>query len=159
MKRVWISALALFAASGAGLLSSSGARATSEDEKLDAAKLKDMVVNLGYEVKALNTEQGKEKWQFSVSKGGYDVPIGVEISPSTNYIWLTISFGEVKKDAKFEELLKKNGEIQPANFYITKKGFLMMGLAIDNRKVTPATMKRCVDLVAQDTADTADLWK
>lgn len=142
-----------------GFVPRTSATANQDSEKLTPAKLNEMVVGLGYEPKALNTEEGKEKWEVKLTKGGLDVPIGYELSPSKNYIWLTVFVGASSPSTKFEELLKKNGEIQPVNFYITAKGNLMLGLAIDNRNVTPATMRRCLDLISQDTADTEAIWK
>ena len=43
--------------------------------QIDAAKLKEMITNLGYETKTLNEEVGKEKYEFTVNNDAFDIPI------------------------------------------------------------------------------------
>lgn len=158
MRRVFLSAAALIAVAGIGVMTSPKAVAGQQD-KLDAASLKTMIEGLGFETKMLNQEAGKEKYELKVTKGGFDIPLGAEISPSTNYIWLTVSLGEVKPTHKFDELLRQNGKIQPSFFYITTKNFLMMAIAMDNRNVNPALLKRNIEKVTEDVSNNASLWQ
>lgn len=158
VKRTILFAAAISGAVMLGLLTGAPAAAGQDDIQLSATKLKAVVEGLGYEVKALSTEEGKEKYEFKVTKGSLDVPMAVEISPSKNYIWLTVFLGPSKPNHPFEELLKKNGAIQPSFFYITSKGNLMMGIPMDNRSVNPASMKRNIDKIAADVSDTESLW-
>lgn len=138
------------------------AGAQADDQKLDAAKLKTMISNLGYEPKDLNTEAGKEKYEVPVTKGGFNIPIGAEISPSKNYIWLTISTGLKEEDEAFKtkagNLLKNNGRIQPSFFYVTSKGFVMLAYPMENHHVTPAWLKKCIEKVSDDLVSTKDDW-
>lgn len=134
------------------------------EDPLDAVAVGKMVEGLGYEVKPLSTDPGKEKYTFTITKGGLDIPIGAEVSNSKNYIWLTINFGEAAKPteasgAKMHALLNWNSKIQPCQFYITDSGRLMMGYAVENRNVTPAILRRTIDKVSDDAARTQDAWK
>jgi len=139
-------------------VTSQSARASATDDKIDAAQLKSMIEGLGYETKALNAEVGKEKYTFTVKLSDYDVPIAAELSASTTYVWLTVFLGASKPTAKFEDMLKRNYQIQPCQFYITTKGSLMMGVAIDNRQITPAVLKRNVDMLAENTTKSHEIW-
>ncbi|HRI25036.1 MAG TPA: hypothetical protein PLZ45_10175 [Ferruginibacter sp.] len=130
-------------------------------EALDARKLKEMLIGMGLTVKDLNTEAGKEKYEVSLSAGGFNIPVGYEISPSGNFVWLTANLGK-PKDATSTmnaELLKQNANIQPCQFYISGKGNLMMGLAIENRGLTPAIMRRHTDKFSGDVSKTSSYWQ
>lgn len=132
--------------------------AAPAQDKVTAAELKTLIEGLGYETKVLNSEEGKEKYEFTIKTADFNVPLGAEISPSKNYIWLTVFLGVSKPTHSFEELLKANGDIQPSFFYITKKGNLMMAVAIDNRQVTSAILKRNVDKISADVSSTSKTW-
>ena len=129
-----------------------------EPKQLDAAGLKSMIEGLGYEVKDLVTDPGKEKYEFVVKTNGFNVPLGGEISPSKNYIWLTANLGAVKTSTKYEELLRANSAIQPSFFYVTKSNYLMIALAIENRGVTPSWLKKGIDKVGNDVEAQASVW-
>jgi len=130
-------------------------------DPLDARKLKDMLTGMGYTVKDLNTEVGKEKYEVSITTTGFNVPISYEISPSKNFIWLIANLGKPKDETSTANaaLLKQNGKIQPCQFYITEKGNLMMGLAVENRGLTPAIMKRHTEKITNDVSNTASYWQ
>ncbi len=127
---------------------------------LDGPALKAMITNLGYEPKELNAEVGKEKYEFTLNSHDLDIPVAAEISASKNYLWLTVFLGTPPPtdSAKNAELLKKNFEVQPSMFYVTTKGNLMMGIAVDNRSITPAVLLRNVKKITEDVGSTKDLW-
>ncbi len=138
--------------------------AQSQDaSKLDPKQLKTLIGGLGYEVKDLNTEAGKEKFEFKTSAGGLDIPIGAEISPSKNYIWLTVYLGDQPKNSAFASkalpLLKQNGKVQPTQFYVTSRDALMVAIAMDNRSIDAVALKRTIEKVMNDVANSKDLWQ
>ncbi len=130
---------------------------------IDALQLKEMLIQLGYPVKELNKEAGKEKYEVPHKTTDLNVPIGYEISPSTNFIWLTVFLGPAKTDAAGSEmalaLMRQNAKIQPCFFYITDKGNLMMGLAVENRGLTNAVMRRHTDKLLADVGSTTSIWQ
>lgn len=130
-------------------------------EVLDRVQLKRMLTELGYTVKDVVTTVGKEKYQVDFTKDGLNIPIGYEISPSTNYIWLTINLGKALSDTSSNHfnLLKQNGKIQPCQFYITESGTLMLGLAIENRGVTNAILRRLSETVSNRVSETKLFWE
>ena len=127
---------------------------------VDRPALRKMLTELGYEVKDLETTPGKEKYEVSHTKQGFNVPVAYEISPSTNYIWLTVYLGKPPADTSIRnsQLLRQNFTIQPCQFYITEKGNMMMGLAIENRGVTNAVLKRLSDMVTDKVVQTTSYW-
>ncbi len=134
--------------------------APQEGAQIDAPKLKEMITGLGYEVKTLNEEVGKEKYEFTVKTEGFDVPIAAEISPSKNYVWLTVFLGKAPEDSspKMAGFVKRNFKIQPTMFYITDRGNLMLGFAMENRSLTAAVLRRTVTKLSADVTSTSDLW-
>lgn len=146
----------------AGLVPMQGDPASSPATKeLTVAEVKAMVQNMGYETKVIDEKTGK--FEFVIVKDGTDYPIASEVSASKRYVWLTIFFGEFEKLSNFEQravkLLKKNFAVQPCQFYVTEKGSLMLGVAIDNRNVTPAILRRLVDKIVADASGAKDLWQ
>lgn len=163
MKRVFLFAGCMASIAAVGLLSAPTALAGGQsDGKLDGPSMRSMVSGLGYELKELNGKVGEEKYEFTITKGGLDIPIACEISSSKNYVWLTVFLGEAPKgsvgQAKCETFMKDNFTIQPSMFYITGKGNLMCGIAMDNRAVTPAIMRRNIDKLSDDVVKTKDHW-
>lgn len=151
---------ATLAALATVLLASMPALLQQEAGAIDAAGLKAMIVGLGYEAKSLNDEVGKEKYEFTVKTEGFDVPIAAEISPSKNYVWLTVFLGKAPEDSspKMAGFVKRNFKIQPTMFYITDRGNLMMGFAMENRALNPAVMRRTITKLSADVSSTSDLW-
>jgi hypothetical protein len=127
---------------------------------ITATQLKDMIVGLNYDVRSLNEEPGKEKYEFTVKTAEYDVPIAAEISGSKNYIWLTVFLGDAPKadSPKCHALLQRNFRIQPCQFYVTERGALMLGMAMENRAVSAGVLSRTVRKVSEDVIGTADVW-
>ncbi len=132
----------------------------AQDDGLTAPRLKDMISNLGFEVKPLNEEVGKEKYEFTVKTSDFDVPIAAEISGSKNYIWLTVYLGDAPKadSPKCHALLSRNFKVQPSQFYITERGALMVGFAMENRGITPVVFKRTYTKLSEDVVKSADIW-
>jgi hypothetical protein len=150
--RVWACAgafLAYFALSGF----------VPQDRELDAPQLREMLSQLGYEIKDLNTEAGKEKYSVKVERDGLNIPVAFEISPSKAYVWLTINLGETPSAERALELLKQNSKIQPSQFYVTSNGRLMIALPLENRNVTNALIRNRMDALSANVGRTQEFWK
>lgn len=132
--------------------------AVKQDDPLDAASLRGMLTGLAYEVKDLSTEAGKEKYEFTVKTTNFNIPLGAEISPSKNYIWLTANLGKVSEKTKWQELVRANSIIQPTMFYATKSDILMAAIPVENRSVTPALLKKGIDKIAADVDSQSTVW-
>ena len=64
------------------------------------------------------------------------------MAKSTRYIWCTANLGKsTLTGERALGLLNRGGSVQPTSFWITDSGDLKIGVAIDNRDVTPAHMK------------------
>ena len=128
---------------------------------INQARLREILVQLGYTVKDLSTTPGKEKYEVKITQGGLDVPISYEISASTNYVWLTVSLGPGPAETSVlnSSLIKQNAKIQPCLFYITEAGNLMMGLAVDNRGLTNALLRRYTDFITARVVETKAYWQ
>lgn len=128
---------------------------------INQARLKEILVQLGYTVKDLNTTPGKEKYEVKTTQGGLDVPISYEISASTSYVWLTVFLGPAPAEASIlnAAMLKQNSKIQPCMFYVTESGNLMMGLPVDNRGLNNALLRRYTDFITTKVVDTKAYWQ
>ena len=132
-----------------------------QTEKIDRKQLRDMLVQLGYEVSDIVKDEGKEKYSVTFVKDGLNIPVGFEISPSNSYIWLTVNLGDAPPEAstKCYALLKQNAKIQPTFFYVTDSGRLMCALAVENRGVTNALLRQRADSVSDNVGKTKDTWQ
>ena len=128
---------------------------------INQARLREILVQLGYIVKDLNTTPGKEKFEVKTTQGGLDVPISYEISASTSYVWLTVFLGPAPAEASIlnAAMLKQNSKIQPCMFYVTESGNLMMGLPVDNRGLNNALLRRYTDFITTKVVDTKAYWQ
>ena len=140
---------------GAGYLGSG----RLQNDKLNADSLKNIAEGLGYDVKVLSADAGKEKYEIALKTENLNIPVGLEISATTNYVWLTVNLGPNSAKKKHEELLKSNFNIQPCFFYITTKGTLMCATAIDNRGISAAILKRCLEKISSDVDKTSKIWQ
>jgi hypothetical protein len=158
MKKNALVAFAAVAIAAGSLL----AFAPVQSEKLDAKGLKTMLSSAGYEVKALNDKEGEELYEFKATAAPYDVFVSAQLSPSTNYVWLAVYFGEMAKREKkpdiYKKLLSENDKIKPCLFYVTEANALKMAMPIDNRGLQPADLKRTVEFLAKNVSETEDLW-
>lgn len=160
MKRIVFLPFALAAMIGAGFITSgfAGAQGDEGASRLSAEDLRVMLSNLGHEVKQTNVEVGKEKYEFTVKTTGFNVPVGAEISPSKQFVWLTVSLGALNDKQDVKELLRLNGRIQPTQAYLTTKDTLMLALAVDNRAISPALMKSRIEKLSGDVEKSAPVW-
>lgn len=128
---------------------------------INQARLREILVQLGYTVKDLVTTPGKEKFEVKTTQGGLDVPIGYEISPSTKYVWLTVNLGPAPAETSIlnSSFIKQNAKIQPSMFYVTEAGNLMIGLAVDNRGLDNALLRRYTDFITTKVVDTKAYWQ
>jgi hypothetical protein len=123
-------------------------------------KLREMLIQLGYTVKDVDTAKGKEKFEIKTTKDGLDVPILYQISSSGSYMWLTVSLGNAPANESIinAALLKQNAKIQPCQFYTTESGKLMMGLAVDNRGINNAQLRRYTEFITGKVVETKAFW-
>src|SRR5688572_28734859 len=125
-------------------------------EPLTRPQIRQMLVQMAYEVKDIVTDPGKEKYSIVITREGLDVPIGIELSGNTKYIWLTVNLGDFKPDNSTRniELLKQNGKIQPQQFDVTESGRLMLGLPMENRGVSNVMLREKLEAFAGNVGKT-----
>jgi hypothetical protein len=159
MKRLVLLPLALAAVLSASFVTSGFATAQGEEPvRLSADDLKTMLTNLGHDLKQINKDVDKEKWEFAVKTASFNVPVGAEVSPSKQFIWLTVSLGPITDKQDPKELLRLNGRIQPTQAYLSAKDVLMLAFAIENRSDTPALMKSRIEKLTVDVEKSASVW-
>lgn len=131
-----------------------------QTEPITRKQLRELLVGLGYEVTDIVKDEGKEKYRCDFERDGLKIPVGYEISPSGNYIWLTVNLGKPNLDGeKALNLLKQNARIQPTFFYFTDSGFLMAGLAIENRAVSNVVLRQRSESIAANIGSTKSFWQ
>lgn len=124
-------------------------------------QLKEKLEQMGFTVKTINAKVGEEKYEVTHPGSGFSVPLGYEISASTNFIWITAYLGKVENLAATKplDMVKENSKIQPSFFYITEKGSVMMAVAVENRGVTTAVLRRHIDKLVADVSKTSAIWQ
>ena len=132
-----------------------------QNPQIDRKQLREILSQLGYEVKDIVKDEGKEKYAVTVAKGGLDIPVGYEISPSNSYIWLTVNLGPAPTESatKNFSLLKQNAKIQPTFFYVTESGRLMAALPIDNRGVNNTVLRAKTEAITDNVSNSQTIWK
>lgn len=132
---------------------------TALAKALSAAELDRLLTNMGHAPKQISSDPAKPKLQIQTTAGTFNVPLGVEITPSGRFIWVTAFLGEKSIDgARALSILRRMASIQPSQIWINDTGGIMIGITIENREVTPADLKFAIDKVSADPAATADLW-
>ncbi len=132
-----------------------------DEPQITRVQLREMLVQLGYTVTDIVKEVGKEKYSVKFTKSNLDIPVGFEISPSGNYIWLTVNLGEAPKEPNVMclNLLKQNSKIQPTFFYVTDSGRLMAALPVENRGVTNAVLRLRAESISDNMGKTKEYWQ
>lgn len=133
----------------------------SQDGQITRTRLREMLVELGFEVSDIVKDAGKEKYSVRFAKNGLDIPVGYEISPSNTYLWLTVNLGSAPTEgnAKCLNLLKQNSKIQPTFFYVTDSGRLMAALPVENRNVTNAILRTRSEAISDNVSKTKEFWQ
>lgn len=133
---------------------------TAAADPLTYAGVKAMVQGMGYTATDISTKPGEEKFEIVVVTDGFDVPLGFEVSKSSRFIWCTAFLGKSTLDGERAlALMKRLSGVQPTSFWLTENDDLKVGMAIDNRDVTPAYLKYVVEKVANDVGNMSDVWQ
>ena len=133
---------------------------TAAADPLNYAGVRTMVEGMGHTTSDVSKTPGEEKFEVVITTEGFTVPLGFEVSKSGRYIWCTAFLGKSTLDgARALALLKRGGSVQPTTFWMTDKDELKIGIAIDNRDVTPAHLKFVMEKLAADVGKTADVWQ
>lgn len=124
-------------------------------------QVREMMIQLGYEVKDIVTDPGKEKFSVTITRDGLDIPVAAELSGNLKFIWLTVNLGPIVPENATRHLtmLKQNSIIQPCQFYFTEGGKQMMGLPVDNRGITNAGLRERLETIAGRVGETKAIWQ
>lgn len=121
------------------------------------SKLRKMVDGLGYETRD-GPAGDSPSFEFTVKEDDLDIHILAEESDSTNYIWLKLAFEKLTPKQNAATFLSKTGAIQPAHFYLYDDGTLGMAVAVENRNITPAIVKRGIGILVDGAVATQEAW-
>lgn len=127
-------------------------------DPLTYAQMKTMIEGMGYTPKEIG--QSSPKLEIALVTPQFNVPAGIEITPSGRFIWITANLGESKIDGEGAlRLLKRSSEWQPTQFWITKANTLTVGIAINNLDVNAETLKFVFEKLGADVGKSADIWQ
>lgn len=126
---------------------------------LTPASLKQTLVGMGYDVNDL----GNGSMEVKTVTGNMTVFVVAQFSKSGQKLWLTVNLGDLSDEdqanaPKLLSILRKNADIQPAQFYVYHNTNLRFGSPIENRGLTPATMRAALESVTETVYATKDLW-
>jgi hypothetical protein len=127
-------------------------------EPLDHAKLKTMLTGMGYTPKETGVAPS-QLLEVSITTASFNVPVGLEVSGSGRFVWARATLGDVNLTGEQAlEALRSNANTQPVMFWLTSKNQLVIGMAIDNRDITPEQLRFALDKIAVDVTNTAPIW-
>lgn len=139
-------------------LALAGAPLTAAADPLSYDQLKTLVTNMGYTPKEVGVST--PKMEILVVTPSFNVPIGLEVTASQRYVWLTANLGPSKLTPdQALALLKRSSEWQPTQFWVTSSNNLTIGLAINNTDVKPDVMKFQLEKLAGDVGKSSDIWQ
>jgi|GEM_PF-1570359 len=134
----------------------------SEPGQMSEEAMLHMLTNMGYEIKPVNTNAGVV---ISMVQGTWKLDVEFVISPNHEKIGMNVLLGTAKKPeevtaAEWEALLVRNGNIEPSFFYFDKTNSkLFLHRVIDNRGITPAILRRELDVFTSQVHVTQKQWK
>jgi hypothetical protein len=125
--------------------------------------LKLMLQNLGYEPKV---EPGTSTFIYTIQQpsGRYSVPIQVSLAPNKARVWLACALTVIGDDVEVRNcpllgLLEQTYNFGPAFFsYSQPENRFYLNLALDNRNISPATMRWAINHASEAVASTAEFW-
>jgi hypothetical protein len=126
---------------------------------LTYSQLQNMATNMGFAPNQVSQGTDTPKFEIQTKAGTFNVPLGLEVSPSGRFVWVSANLGvKTLTGDQAMAILRRGTAVQPTQFWYTDKGNLMIGMAIDNRDVTPAYLRFVIDKVGADVTSTADIW-
>ena len=127
-------------------------------DPLDHAGLKTMLTGMGYTPKETGVAPA-QLLEINVTTASFNVPVGLEVSGSGRFVWARATLGDVGLTGEQAlQALQSNASTQPVMFWLTSKNQLVIGMAIDNRDVTPEQLRFAIDKIAVDVNNTAPIW-
>ena len=97
--------------------------------------------------------------EITVTTASFNVPVGLEVSGSGRFVWARATLGDVGLTGEQAlQALQSNANTQPVMFWLTSRNQLVIGMAIDNRDVTPEQLRFAIDKIAVDVNNTAPIW-
>lgn len=134
--------------------------AVADPGRLTDPQLFSLLQGLGVEP----TKLSEVSFRVTVKQDAWTVPVQFALSRSEDRIWITAFLGEVKEAelvpaAALRALLSAYEKIAPAHFFLKEGGRkLHVGMAIDNRGVTAAVLRRDLDHLCAAIRATAEIW-
>jgi len=136
--------------------------AAVSNERMDYAKLKEVLETMGYPVKEQKNTDGTPLYVLDFDEGGFHFIIDVNLSTDGSVIWLNAPLGNLpaaKRPAgTLEKLLKENMKRDPDHFDMYSDGYLDMARYVENRDVTPAVLRQAINEMCNDMRQTEALW-
>ena len=123
--------------------------------QLSADDLSTMTQALGY-----TTTKNDKSVTINYDEDNWKMSIDVDLSTDKTKVWLITYLVKTpfKYDSDdYQKLLKANNDIGPCAFCLSDT-WLTMDLALDNRNVTPAIMRREINYIVKQVKTTESTW-
>lgn len=129
-------------------------------DALDDESLRQMLVGMGFEPKKLS-----KGFLLSLKRESWTYYVQLVLSPDGTKLGLNANLGVVPQPeaipaATWRKLLEDNIDVDPSSFnYDPKLKKVFLHRVLDNRSLTPATLRIQLDHFCDNIHDTADDWK
>ncbi|MBI3827974.1 MAG: hypothetical protein HY291_00560 [Planctomycetes bacterium] len=131
------------------------------EESLKQDQLYTMLSNMGFEVSKTDVKGGYEIYMKVTYT--YDLNFRVGLSSDGSRIWLTQTLATFTPAQKaripWQKLMAANCSQVTSSFrYFEDTGSLGISLSFENRGLTPALLRKHIEVFEQDIVYSADLW-
>jgi len=125
--------------------------------------LKTMLDNLGYDVRASKSADGKPMYYVKLKRDTWEFEISVVLRSDISMLWLTCGVADLPPTDKvpaevLEKMLAKSDELGPTHFGMKKSRRVYLNCPLQNKDITPASLRKNLEQLADDVKGTEDLW-
>jgi len=133
--------------------------------RLTVDQLGTMLSNLGYAPVAAKDQNGNVVgYNLSYSEGTWSIRSYVSISPDGTKVWFDTGIIDVSDTSHVPaqallHLFADNNTLWPAYIYLQQPGLLRLAANIDNRDVTPATLRNLISTFDDDVKNVITMYQ
>jgi hypothetical protein len=141
-------------------------KAPAKTKVIDDDALLTMLRDMGYDPKVDKTADGAAIYTLIVKQDTWTKVVEVSLSPNKRKVWLSAPLPSIPAEkvtgGPLLALLQENWDLAPAHFRVYKPGkpgnMLSLGLAVDNRDITPQVLRQELDFMLGAISRTHPLW-
>src|SRR5207244_4379793 len=106
---------------------------------------------------------GKPMYNVKLKRDPWEFNVTVALSSDNTMLWITCPVVDLPATDKvpaevLEKLLIKSDELGPTHFGVKKSRRVYLNCPLQNKDITPASLRKNLEQLADDVKGTEDLW-